>query len=80
MLCVFVTLGFMTKAIFSQSSSAEEWKTLNEKIYFHYQQGQHEQAIELSKRALKIAEQTLNPDHPVVAESRTPFAAIAYYL
>jgi uncharacterized membrane protein len=53
-----------------------EWKTLNDEVKSLHRQGRYDQAVVVAKKALQMAEQTVGPNHPAVAESLNNLAAL----
>jgi hypothetical protein len=50
-------------------AQGKEWETLNEETRSLYRQGRYDQAVVVAKKALRIAEQAVGPNHPSVATS-----------
>ena len=53
-----------------------EWETLNDQTTSLYRQGQYDQAVVVTKKALRVAEKALGPDHPLVAVSLNTLAEL----
>ena len=53
-----------------------EWEILNDEVRELYRTGQYARAVVVGKKALKVAEQIVGPDHPSVATSLNNLAAL----
>ena len=52
------------------------WETLNDEVMSLYRQGHYDRAVVVAKMALQVAEQSLGPDHPNVANSLNSLAGL----
>ena len=59
--------------VYAQSN---DWDKLNEEALSLYRQGHYDPAIVIAKKALRVAEQTVNPNHAEVAESLNNIAEL----
>ena len=53
-----------------------EWDILNDEVVELYRTGQYARAVVVGKKALKVAEEIVGPDHPSVATSLNNLAAL----
>ncbi len=51
----------------SAHTQRSKWKTHSDEAMSLYRQGHYDQAVEMAKKALQVAEQTEGPNHPSVA-------------
>lgn len=77
LMIVLLSLGMLSVALHAGAQSAEWEKLTNESISF-YQQGLYDRAIVAAKKALEIAELTLDPNHPTVAISLNNLAGMYF--
>ncbi len=66
-----ILLTTLLIVLFVVSACAQKtlWNELNDKAATLYQQGRYSEAVNVTKEALKLAENTFGPDHPNVAQS-----------
>ncbi len=66
-----ILLTTLLIVLLAMSAYAQEtlWKELNAKAATLYQQGKYSEAVNVTKEALKVAENTFGQDHPKVAQS-----------
>ena len=53
-----------------------EWDILNDEVQELYRTGQYARAVVVGKKALKVAEEIVGPDHPDVATSLNNLALL----
>ena len=53
-----------------------EWEILNDEVRELYRTGQYARAVVVGKKALKVAEEIVGPDHPSVATTLNNLAAL----
>ena len=53
-----------------------EWDILNDEVVELYRTGQYARAVVVGKKALKVAEEIVGPDHPSVATSLNNLAGL----
>jgi len=53
-----------------------EWDILNDEVKELYRTGQYARAVVVGKKALKVAEEIVGPDHPSVATTLNNLAAL----
>ena len=53
-----------------------EWDVLNQEFMELYQTGQYDRAVVVAQKALEVAEQNTNPNHPAVATSLNKLAEL----
>ena len=53
-----------------------EWEILNDEVKELYRTGQYARAVAVGKKALKVAEESVGPDHPDVAKSLNNLAGL----
>ena len=53
-----------------------EWDILNDEVKELYRTGRYARAVVVGKKALKVAEESVGPDHPDVATSLNNLAAL----
>ncbi len=75
---VKVVLTMVLLASFTLPVYAQEklWKELNDKFTLLYQQWRYSKAVSVAKEALKIAEETFDPEHPHVAQALNNLAEL----
>jgi tetratricopeptide (TPR) repeat protein len=64
-----------TSQVFAQGAGIE-WDTLNQEVMELYRTGDYDRAVTVAKKALKVAEKALGPDHPSVATSLNNLALL----
>jgi tetratricopeptide (TPR) repeat protein len=74
---VLVSLGILSFGAHAGAQSIE-WKKLTDESISLFQQGQYDRAIATAKKALELAEQTLDPNHPIVAASLNNLAGMYF--
>ena len=62
-------------SVFAQGAGIE-WDILNDEVKELYRTGQYERAVVVGKKALKVAEEIVGPDHPSVATSLNNLALL----
>src|SRR6185437_8417844 len=60
----------------AQAHAITEWDKLNDEVESLYHQGDYNRATVAAKKALQVAEQTLDPNHPDVATSLNSLALL----
>ena len=62
-------------SVFAQGAGIE-WDILNDEVKELYRTGQYARAVVVGKKALKVAEEIVGPDHPSVATSLNNLALL----
>ena len=62
-------------SVFAQGAGIE-WDILNDEVEELYRTGQYARAVVVGKKALKVAEEIVGPDHPSVATSLNNLAGL----
>ena len=62
-------------SVFAQGAGIE-WDILNDEVKALYRTGQYARAVVVGKKALKVAEEIVGPDHPSVARSLNNLALL----
>ena len=62
-------------SVFAQGAGIE-WDILNDEVKELYRTGKYARAVVVGKKALKVAEESVGPDHPDVATSLNNLAAL----
>ena len=62
-------------SVFAQGAGIE-WDILNDEVKELYRTGQYVRAVVVGKKALKVAEEIVGPDHPSVARSLNNLALL----
>ena len=57
-------------------SQGIEWETLNQEVMDLHRAGRYDRAVVVAKKALKVAERSVGPDHPAVATSLNKLAGL----
>jgi tetratricopeptide (TPR) repeat protein len=77
LLIVLLALGMLSVGNHAGAQNVE-WKRLTDESISLYQQGQFDRAIVAAKKALELAETTLDPGHPAVAISLNNLAGMYF--
>ena len=64
-------------SVFAQGAGIE-WDILNDEVKELYRTGQYVRAVVVGKKALKVAEEIVGPDHPSVATSLNNLALLYF--
>ncbi len=72
---VVAILLFTISAALAQGAGGE-WDRLNQEVIEHYRAGEHDLAAAAARKALRVAEKNVGPDHPDVAASLDTLAEI----
>ena len=56
--------------------AGSQWATLISEVWSLYRQGHYDRAVVVAKKAVKIAEKAVGPDHPDVATSLNSLAVM----
>ena len=62
-------------SVFAEGAGIE-WDILNDEVNELYRTGQYARAVVVGKKALKVAEEIVGPDHPSVATSLNNLAGL----
>ncbi|MER0205013.1 MAG: tetratricopeptide repeat protein, partial [Nitrosomonas sp.] len=73
---LLLILGLLFGLTAETQAQSSELEALNEQVNTLYQQGKYDEAIEIAKKALDIAEKTLGPEHSGVATSLNNLAVL----
>ena len=68
LIIVFVSLTMLSAAEPARAQ-ADKWDKLNDEFITLFRQGQYDRAFVVATEALKVAEQSMGSNHPIVATS-----------
>ena len=71
----FLLLLLATSFAFAQGAG-NEWDILNQEVMELYRTGKYDGAVVVAKKALKVAEKNVGPNHPAVATSLNNLAEL----
>jgi tetratricopeptide (TPR) repeat protein len=77
LMIVLLSLGLLSFGTPAGAQSVE-WQKLTDESLSLFHQGQYDRAIATAKKALELAEQTLDPNHPIVAASLNNLAGMYF--
>ena len=69
MLAVVLAIVVSVPSVVRGQGAGIEWDTLNNEVGNLYRAGKYDRAVVLAKKALEVAEENVNPDHPDVGTS-----------
>ena len=74
-IAVFLFLLLTIPAMFVLGAVDNEWDILKLQALELYRKGQYDRAVDVTKKALEVAEENVGPDHPDVASILNNLAA-----